>query len=87
MTSPLSGSNKVWHALLFYVKNADVAPLPGFTGRLIEEAPLVWGWGPLEKEKKRLHDLLDAIALLKNHGLHGGGVIRAYHVPPSRCTG
>ena len=40
----------------------------------------MWSWGPLEKEKKRLCDLLDAIALLKNHGLRGAGVIGAYHV-------
>ena len=35
--------------------------------------------GTPEKEKKRLCDLLDAITLLKNHGLRGAGVIRAYH--------
>ena len=64
----------------FYVKNDTTAPLPDFTRRLIEEAPPMWGWGPPEKEKKRLHDLLDAIALLKNHGLYGAIVIGAYHV-------
>jgi hypothetical protein len=30
-------------------------------------------------EKRRLGDLLKAIALLKRHGLHAIGVIRAYH--------
>ena len=39
----------------------------------------MWGWEPPEKEKKRLHDLLDAIVLLKNHGLRGADVIVAYH--------
>jgi len=62
------------------VKNAAAAPLPDFTGCLIEEAPQVWSWGPPEKEKKRMRDILDAIVFLKNHGLHGAGVIRAYHM-------
>ena len=39
MTYLLSRSNKGWHALWFYVKNAAAAPLPHFTGCLIEEAP------------------------------------------------
>ena len=64
----------------FYAKNAAAAPLPDFTGHLIEEAPLVWSWGPPEKEKRRLFNLLDAIAFLKDHGLHGVGIIGAYHV-------
>jgi hypothetical protein len=38
------------------------------------------GVGAPEKEKKRLYDLLDAIALLKNHSPHRTGVIEAYHV-------
>jgi hypothetical protein len=40
----------------------------------------VWGWGPPEKEKKRLRDLLDAITLLKRNALHETDVIGAYHV-------
>ena len=63
----------------FYAKNAAAAPLPDFTGHLIEEAPLVWSWGPPEKEKRRLRDLLDAIAFLKDRGLRVVGVIGAYH--------
>lgn len=61
------------------MKNAIVAPLPNFTEHLIEEAPHVWSWGPPEKEKKRMHDILDAIMFLKSHGLRGAGAIRAYH--------
>ena len=80
MTCPLSRSNKGWHALWFYVKNDAAAPLPGFTGCLIEEVPQVWSWGPLEKEKKRMRDILDAIVFLKSHGLRGPSVIEAYHV-------
>ena len=37
----------------------------------------VW---PIEREQKRLGDLLKAIATLRCWGLHGTGVIRAYHV-------
>ena len=80
MTYPLSRSNKGWHVLWFYMKNDPAAPLSDFTGRLIEEVPPVWGWGPPEKEKKRMRDILDAIVFLKNHGLHGANVIGAYHV-------
>jgi hypothetical protein len=36
-------------------------PLPIFSGRLIEEAPLEWGYGRVEKEKKRLCDLLNVV--------------------------
>jgi hypothetical protein len=53
--------------------------LPDFTGRLIEEALPVWGWRPPDKEKKRLCNHLNAIMLLKQHGLCGTSVIRAYH--------
>jgi len=61
------------------VKNDIASHLLDFTGRLIEEAVLVWSWGPPEKEKRSLCDLLDAIVFLQDHGLHGVGVIRAYH--------
>ena len=79
MTCPLSRSNKGWHALWFYMKNVAAAPLPDFTGCLIEEAPQVWSWGPPEKQKKRMCDILDAIVFLKNDGLCGASVIGAYH--------
>jgi hypothetical protein len=39
-----------------------------------------WGYGLVEKEKKRLRDLLDSIALLRSDNVHGAGVIRVYHV-------
>jgi hypothetical protein len=55
------------------------AALPDFTRRLIEEVLPVWGWGPPKKQKRWLRDLLDTIALLKNHRLRGAGVIGAYH--------
>ena len=38
------------------------------------------GVGTSQEGKKRLHDLVDAIVLLKNHGLRGAGVIEAYNV-------
>jgi hypothetical protein len=60
------------------VKNNDDAPLPTFTGHTIKEAPPAWAWGLVEKEKKRLADLLEAIALLKHHGLQGTSVVGAY---------
>jgi hypothetical protein len=65
--------------LWFYVKNDATSTLLDFTRCLIEEAPPVWGWGRPKKEKKRQRDLLDAITLLKHHGLCGTSVIGAYH--------
>jgi len=51
----LSTSNQGWHSHWFYVKNDAAAPLPEFTGRLIEEVPKLWRkWGVLEKDKKRI---------------------------------
>jgi hypothetical protein len=44
---------------------------------MIMAALLVWAWGPVEKEKKRLALLLGAIAYLKGHGLCGASVIGA----------
>ena len=47
---------------------------------MIEEVPGAWRYGPIKKEQKRLGDLLKAITTLKHRGLHGIGVIGAYHV-------
>ena len=80
MPIPLSKSNKAWHKLWFYLRNDAAAPLPIFTGRLIEEAPDAWRYGPIAKEQKRLGDLLKAIAALKGHGLCGTNVVGTYHV-------
>ena len=38
----LSTSNKGWHSYWFYVKNDAAAPLPEFSGRLIEEVLESW---------------------------------------------
>jgi hypothetical protein len=65
MSLQLSRYNKGWHAQWFYLKNDVAAPLPEFTRRLIEDAPQVWGWGPPDREKKRIHDHLAAIMCLK----------------------
>jgi len=46
-----------------------------FSGCLVKEVPSSLLWGPPIKEKKRMHDLLEAIVFLKTHGLHGAGVI------------
>jgi hypothetical protein len=37
MATTLSKYNKGWHTQWFYLKNNADAPLPIFTGRLIEE--------------------------------------------------
>ena len=75
MPCQLSRSDKGWHSHWFYLKNDPTAPLPIFSGRLIEEVPPSWPWGPPIKEKKRMHDLLEAIAFLKTHDLRGAGII------------
>jgi hypothetical protein len=46
---------------------------------LIEEVPPEWGYGPVEKEKKRLRDLINAVTLLRSGDVHGASVIGAYH--------
>ena len=80
MPYQLSRSNKGWHSHCFYLKNDPIAPLPVFSGRLVEEVPSSWLWGPPIKEKKRMRDLLEAISFLKTHGLRRAGVIRGYHM-------
>jgi hypothetical protein len=76
---PYQSPRKGWHKQWFYLKNDTDAPLPTIIDHLIEESPESWGWGPVDVEKRRLDDLLEAITLLKRHGLHATGVIRVYH--------
>ena len=80
MPCQLSRSNKGWHSNWFYLKNDPAAPLSVFSRCLIEEVPPSWPWGPPIKEKKRMHDLLEAITFLKTHDLCEAGVIGEYHV-------
>jgi hypothetical protein len=54
-------------------------PLLIFSGHLIEEVPPEWGYVPVEKEKKRLRDLINAVTLLRSGGVRGASVIGAYH--------
>ena len=55
------------------------APLPVFSGRLIEEVPGSWKWGVPNKDKKRIKDHLAALQILKERGVKGSGIIGAYH--------
>jgi hypothetical protein len=64
----------------FYNRNDGVAPLPLFSDRMIEVLPPMWMYGPLEKDKKWLSNLLGAIGLLKECGLCGASVIGVYHM-------
>ena len=65
-------SNKGWHSHWFYVKDDVVAPLPMFSGCIIEEVPESWKWGVLDKEKKKIKDHLAALQILKE-GREGVG--------------
>ena len=78
MPYQLSRSNKGWHSHWFYLKNDLDAPLPVFSGCLVEEVLPSWPWGPPDKEKKRMCDLLEAIAFLKTHSLREASDIRGY---------
>ena len=50
----LTTSNKGWHSHWFYIKNDAVAPLPAFTGCLIEEVPKSWRiWGSRIKTRRK----------------------------------
>ena len=53
----------------FFLKNDPAAPLPVFSEHLVEEVPPSWPWGTPVKEKKRMRDVLEAIAFLKTRGL------------------
>ena len=75
----LSRSNNGWHSYWFYLKNDPAAPLSVFFEHLVEEVLPSWPWGPPVKEKKRMHDVLKALAFLKTHSLRGASVIGGYH--------
>ena len=75
----LSTSNKGWHSQWFYVKDDGAAPLPAFSGRIIEEVPGLWKWGVLDKDKKKIKDHLATLQILKESCVKGSGIIGAYH--------
>ena len=75
----LSTSNKGWHSQWFYVKDDVVAPLPAFSGRIIEEVPGSWKWGVPDKDKKKIKDHLAALQIMKEWGMKRSGIIGAYH--------
>ena len=75
----LSTSNKGWHSQWFYIKDDAAAPMPVFSGRVVEEVPGSWKWGVLTKEKKNINDLLAILRILKDRGVKGMGIIGAYH--------
>jgi hypothetical protein len=55
-------------------------PLPKYSGHVIEEVPKQWRkWGVSKKDKKKIQDHTAAIRILKEIGLKGLGIIRAYH--------
>ena len=76
----LSTSNKEWHLHWFYVKDDVAAPLPAFSGRIIEEVLESWKWGVPDKDKKKIKDHLAALQILKERGMKGSGIISAYHM-------
>ena len=47
-------SNKGWHSQWFYIKDDAAAPLPVFSGCIIEEVLESWKWGVLDKDKKKI---------------------------------
>ena len=53
------------HSQWFYVKGDAAAPLPAFSGRIIEEVLGSWKWGVLDKDKKKIKDHLAALQILK----------------------
>ena len=55
------------------------APLPVYSGRLIEEVLGSWKWGVLDKDKKRIKDHLAALQILKERGMTGSGIIGTNH--------
>ena len=50
----MSTSNKGWHSHWVYFKDDDVAPLPAFSGHIIEEVLEPWKWGVPDKDKKKI---------------------------------
>ena len=62
------------------LKNDAAAPLPEFIECLIKEAPeSSRKWAVPKKDKKKIQDHIAAIHILKESGLKGSGVIKAYH--------
>ena len=76
----LSSSNKGWHSQWFYIRDDVNAPLPKYSGRLIDEAPGSWKWDVPIKETKHTTNLLTALHTLKDRGMKGSGIIGAYHM-------
>ena len=56
------------------------APLPVYSGRLIEKVSGSWKWAVPDKDKKRIKNHLTALQILKERGVKGSGIIGAYHM-------
>ena len=81
----LSTYNKGWHSQWFYLKNDAAAPLPEFTGCLIEEALEQWRkWGVSEKDKKKIRD---HITTTKTIFSNGGFFVGAAPLPTTPTVG
>ena len=56
------------------------APLPVFSGRIIEDVLGSRKWGVPNKDKKRIKDHLATLQILKERGVKGSRIIGAYHM-------
>ena len=71
-------SNSGWQAGWFYLRN-DCGLLPAYTGKVVEERPHHWAYGPVEDEKKKLDRLLKAVLYLRKERVDAAKVAACFH--------
>lgn len=43
-------TNQGWHSRWFHLKNDEDLPLPEYAGKLFDETPQGWKWGPRKED-------------------------------------
>ena len=76
--SNMPSSNRGWQNRWFYLRN-NGGLLPEYTGRMVVECPVKWGWGAPADEQKRLDVLLAGLVKLRHAGVTAATVAVAFH--------
>ena len=57
----------------------DGGQLPEYTGKMVVECPVKWGWGAPVEEQRRLNALLEGLEKLRHAGVTTATVAVAFH--------
>ena len=76
--STMPTSNRGWQNGWFYLRN-NSRLLSEYTGKMVVEFPVKWGWGAPAEEQKRLGPLLAGLEKLRQARVTTATVATAFH--------